>query len=418
MTHATESARHMAYLVSAYPATSHTFILREVLGLRALGWGIDCATINSDTRPLDRITAEERQERERVYGIKAHGPVGFLQAHGWGLLRHPGGYLRALGKALGRASSPKQALQAVAHFTEALMIGRWMQQRGHQHLHVHFGTAAASVASLVRAACPITLSMTLHGPDEFAKVDTEHVADKVAMADWVICISHFARSQAMNHSDPAHWHKMHVVRLGVSPPAFTPPKPPSPASAKPGLRLVCVGRLAPAKAQHLLLDAMAELRHRGRNGVSLTLVGDGPDRESLHAHCASLGLSDRVRFTGALNQTEVQAEYAQSDALVLASFAEGIPVVLMEAMSRGMPCISTRIAGIPELIEHGVSGLLAAPSDMPGLADLIAQLADDLALRQRLGQAGRDKVLADFNLDRNVAALSAVFAQYLSKESP
>ena len=408
-----EAHRHMAYLVSAYPATSHTFILREVLGLRALGWAIDCATINSDTRPLDRITAEERQERERVYGIKAHGLAGFAQAHVWGLLRHPGGYLRGLGVALRRASNGFRVLQAMAHFTEALMIGRWMQQRGHSHLHVHFGTAAASVASLVRRTFPITLSMTLHGPDEFAKVDTEHVADKVAAADLVVCISHFARSQAMNHSDPVHWHKMHVVRLGVFPPGPEQLQPPP----KPGLRLVCVGRLAPAKAQHLLLDAMAELRRRGRDDVRLTLVGDGPDRQSLQAHSATLGLADAVRFTGALNQTEVQAEYSQSDALVLASFAEGIPVVLMEAMSRGMPCISTRIAGIPELIEHGVSGLLAAPSDVQGLVELMVQLADDLDLRQRLGQAGRSKVLADYNLERNVAALSAVFAQFLEESA-
>ncbi|MDZ4161073.1 MAG: glycosyltransferase family 4 protein [Burkholderiales bacterium] len=400
----------LAYLTNVYPATTHTFVLREVLGLRALGWQVDTASINQDPRPLDRLTSEERVERLHTHVVKSTGWRGALAAHAWALWNHPMGYRRGLKAALGRAARVGQWAQNTLHFTGGLMLGRWMQQCGHRHVHVHFATAAASVATLARKTFPITLSMTVHGPDEFANVQLEHLGEKIATADFVVCISHFARGQSMQHSDPAHWHKMDVVRLGVAPAPLPPARPDHHCP----LRLLCVGRLAPAKAQHLLLEALATLRDQGMTNVHLTLVGDGPDAHSLRQRCQALRLDSQVVFTGALNQTEVAAAYAQADAFVLPSFAEGIPVVLMEAMSRGLPCLSTRTAGIPELIEDGVSGLLAAPSDVAGLGERIRQLADSPALRQQLGQQGRERVTRDYHLGHNVARLGQVFAAHLA----
>jgi glycosyltransferase involved in cell wall biosynthesis len=401
----------MAYLTNVYPATTHTFVLREVLGLRALGWQVDTASVNHDPRPLERLTAEEQQERQTTHVVKATGWKGALLAHAWTLWHHPVGYFRGLKATADRVRRSGQAAQNAAHFTGGLMLGRWLQQTNQRHLHVHFATAAASIATLARKTFPITLSMTVHGPDEFANVRLEHFGDKVAIADFVVCISHFARGQSMQFSDPTHWHKLDVVRLGVTPESGAQVS----ATHQGPLRLLCVGRLAPAKAQHLLLHALAKLRERGSDKVQLTLVGDGPDAVSLRELSHELGLAEQVVFTGALNQSEVAAQYAKADAFVLPSFAEGIPVVLMEAMSRGIPCLSTRTAGIPELIEHGVSGLLAAPSDVADLADRIHELAESATLRQQLGQKGRARVERDYDIRRNVAQLGKVFQERLDR---
>lgn len=402
------SPQKLAYLVSQYPATSHTFILREVLGLIEHGFDIHPASINSDTRPINAVTADERAQREQTYYVKQHGLRGAVAGHAWAIIHHPKGYLRGLVASLRRCLiEPGRTPTHLFHFTEALMLGRWMAASGLNRLHVHFATAAASVASLVKASFPIHLSMTVHGPDEFNNVRTEHFAEKIARADQVICISHFARSQSMQHSAPAHWHKFSVVRLGVDPMQFSPAAAPQ---TGPAFSLLCVGRLTPAKGQHLILDALATLRERGLS-ASLTLVGEGPDRASLEQHCLRLGLSDQVRFTGALNQDEVRPLYHSHHAFILPSFAEGIPVVLMEAMASGLPCITTRIAGIPELIEHEHSGLLSFASDVTSLCDNIQRLAQDDALRLSLCENGREKVCADFNLNSNIRKLAGVFQE-------
>jgi len=404
------TATSIAYLVSEYPATSHTFILKEVLGLRQLGFRIATASINADVRPLSAVTTEERKERASTYIIKSHGLRGALIALLWSLWHHPRGFARGFCAASRRSLKyPGTTLRNLAHFTEALMIGRWMQREAIRHLHVHFATAGASVASLAKQIFRISLSMTVHGPDEFANVRNEHFDEKVDVADFVVCISHFARSQTMQHSAPAHWKKLDVSRLGVDPGMFAPvAKDPDPD----GFSLLCVGRLTPAKGQHLLLDAIAALHHTGEK-VLLELAGDGPDRVSLQQHAEALGISTLVKFHGALNHDQVRALYASCDAFVLPSFAEGIPVVLMEAMASGLPCLSTRIAGIPELIEDGESGFLASPSSLDELTDRLRQLINDPVLRSRLASNGRKRVCETYDLERNIVGLAQLFQRRL-----
>jgi glycosyltransferase involved in cell wall biosynthesis len=400
----------IGYFVSEYPATSHTFILREVLGLRQRGFEIATASINADSRPLSAVTSEEREERGTTYVLKSHGLRGALSAQIGSLWRHPRGYARGLRAALRRSlKNPSTTLRNLFHFTAALMIGRWMQRQGIRHLHVHFATAGASVASLAKQVFPMTLSMTVHGPDEFADVRNEHFHEKVDAADFVVCISHFARSQTMQHSAPEHWKKLDVSRLGVNPRVFAP----AAKTPEPGVfSLLCVGRLTPAKGQHLLLDAIAAL-HDGGERVRLHLAGDGPDRASLQRHAHALGIDELVEFHGALNHDQVRDLYARCDTFVLPSFAEGIPVVLMEAMAAGLPCVSTRIAGIPELIVDGESGFLASPSSLDELTGRLRQLIHDPELRRRLAVNGRRRVCEAYDLDRNIGGLAHVFRRRL-----
>ncbi|MDP3518306.1 MAG: glycosyltransferase [Pseudohongiella sp.] len=412
--HVLPAAPSIAYLVSEYPATSHTFILKEVLGLRQLGFRIATASINADNRPLAALTDDERAARDSTYVIKSHGLRGALIAQLWCLRHYPQGYARGLLAALRRSlTNPRTILRNLAHFAEALMIGRWMQREAIQHLHVHFATAGASVASLAKQIFNITLSMTVHGPDEFANVRNEHFHEKVAAADFVVCISHFARSQTMQHSAPEHWKKLDVSRLGVDPGRFAP-MPNSPDSDE--FLVLCVGRLTPAKGQHLLLDAIAALHNTGEK-IRLELAGDGPDRFSLQRHAEALGITTLVKFHGALNHDQVRALYASCDAFVLPSFAEGIPVVLMEAMASGVPCISTRIAGIPELIEDGESGFLASPSSLDELTDRLRQLIHDPVVRNRLATNGRKRVCDAYDLQRNIVGLAQLFQRRLGASS-
>ena len=408
---ASNSIPRLAYLVSEYPATSHTFILREVIGLRARGFDIVTASINADARPIDAITEEERAEREATYVLKRHGVIGALQALAWSVRHHPRGLLRGLKAALGRAAdNPRFSHKHLFHLFEALMVGRWMNRQQARHLHVHFATAGASVASLTRQIFPISLSMMVHGPDEFSRVNHEHFSEKVEVADFVLCISHFARSQTMYHSPPSHWHKIDIARLGIDPGVFKPAE----RDANDRFSVLCVGRLTPAKGQHLLLEAVTRLRANNQQ-MHLHLVGDGPDRASLQQHCGELGLEEQVEFHGALNHDQVRAIYARSDAFALPSFAEGIPVVLMEAMAAGLPCISSRITGIPELISDGETGFTTAASDVDELVERLSQLLADPDLRARLGAAGRQRVCEAYNLEHNIEILAQRFQDRLAR---
>ena len=213
----------------------------------------------------------------------------------------------------------------------------------------------------------------------------------------------------MKLSDVAEWEKFELTPLGVDLAVFTP-RPVRPHSSP--FTILCVGRLVPAKGQHILLAAVERLVKAGRQ-VRLCLVGDGPDRARLEEQVKVQGLEAYVAFAGAVNQDRIRALYAEADVFALASFAEGIPVVLMEAMAMSIPCVTTYITGIPELIRDGIDGLLVSPSDDAALAEAIARLMDDPALRQRLGEAGRCRVQDKYDLNRNTAALAALFRQRL-----
>ena len=394
----------LAYLVSRYPAVSHTFILREIAQLRALGHQIHTASINPPDRAIAAMDATERAEAQATYFVKQHGWRGALAAGLHHLVHQPAGLLR-----LWRATrSLGLGAKGLAYAAEAAMVARWMQDKQLAHLHVHFGNAGATVGLLTKAMLGCHLSYTIHGPDEFDDVPGQRLAQKMAGADAVICISQFARSQLMRISDPAHWAKMSVCRLGVDPTLFTfQPRPPH----KQPTQLLCVGRLTPAKGQVVLVQACSALRDQGLP-FKLTLVGDGPDRPRIEAAIAAHRLQDHIELTGSVGQDRVRAELTAADVFVLPSFAEGIPVVLMEAMASGVPCVSTPVNGIPELIQHQRTGLLAVPGDVASLVDQLASLIRSPALRESMAAPARAQVETAFHLGHNTRALSRLFAAF------
>ncbi len=400
----------LAYLVSQYPMLSMIFIIREVVQLRARGFHIDAASINAADRASEGLTQDEANESAQTYYIKPQGAKGALHAHWKTLTHNASGYLRGLKLIVELGKTDLRDLfYNLMYFTEALMVGVWMQAKGQRHLHAHLGAQAATVAMYVKEVFGFGFSITVHGPDEFYDAPGQYLTRKVESADFICCISNFARSQLMKLSAYEHWHKLEVSRLGVDPEVFKP----RPFEEKPAVfEVICVGRLTPAKGQHILIDAMERLLQAGRN-IRLRIVGDGPDRASLERHVHRLGRERDIIFEGAVNQDRIRDLYSRAHIFSMPSFAEGIPVVLMESMAMEIPCVTTRITGIPELIRDGIDGLLVAPSSVEELAVALERLMDDPDLRQTLGKNGRKRVVEEYDLSKNVERLGDIFQRRL-----
>lgn len=297
----------------------------------------------------------------------------------------------------------RAAMYQIFYFLEAVVLARHLQNRQVMHLHNHFAQASCTVALLAARLADIPFSFTLHGPADFTDPKLWRLDEKIRAAQFVICISHYCRSQAMLASPHAHWPKLQIIHCGVEPNRYDM----SPAQ---GRDLLFVGRLAAAKGVPLLIEAMGSINKRCP-GVQLTLIGDGPDRAGLEDQVRAQGLQDVVRFLGYRSQDEVIEALSHAALFVLPSFAEGVPVVLMEAMASSRAVVATRITGIPELVEDGVSGRLVPPGDGAALADAICAILADPDQAARMGAAGLQKVRADFDATTEAARLAVLFHQ-------
>jgi colanic acid/amylovoran biosynthesis glycosyltransferase len=265
---------------------------------------------------------------------------------------------------------------------------------------------------LASIAWRFPFSLTVHGPDEFYDVEKFYLRQKVESAKFIVCISDFCRSQIMRLVDPVHWGKMHVVRQGVDPDLFRPTRQEREAGKV--LEVLCVGRLIASKGQLILLRACDMLLRRGYS-FRIRLVGTGPDREHLEAFAVQKNIP--VIFEGAKSNYEIRRLLDRADVFALASFAEGVPVALMEAMAMEVPCVSTCVAGIPELIRNGLDGLLVPASSAEAMASALGWLLDDSLLRRRLGAEGRRRAEEDYNLAQNVHSLANMFRDLVTKSA-
>jgi colanic acid/amylovoran biosynthesis glycosyltransferase len=399
----------LAYLVSQYPTINHTFILREIRTLRKLGFEVHVFSIRGADRSPENLNQEEREESAQAHVVFQAGIAGIAVSHLNALARHPAGYISGLLYAF-RLAGPDlhRAFLNLMYFGEAVVAGDWIRRLALRHVHSHFASTPALLAARV---FPITFSATIHGPEEFNDVVGFYIAEKAARASFLRAISNYGCSQLMRASDPRHWSKLEVVPLGVNPGVFLPrPHRHSPAR----FEALCVGRLAAAKGHHILIAAMHRLVRERHRAIRLRLVGDGPDRPGLERRIGELGLQDHVQLEGSCNQDRVRQIYRETDLFVLASFAEGVPVVLMEAMAMEIPCVATWIAGVPELIRDGIDGCLVPPGDAEQVAGVIARLMDQPDLRQRLGRAGRARVMEKYDLERNTAQLADILRRRVS----
>ncbi len=399
-----EQMAPITYLLSEYPAVSHTFFLNEVLSLRLLGLEIETASINSSREPADGFSDREKEEAARTFYIKAAKRSAILMMLIRTLLFEPGVILRGVRATLKLAPWNFAATgYGFFYLLEALILGNAMRERRSGHLHVHFTGPVATVAMLASIAWKFPYSFMAHGPEEFYNIDAFYLRDKIKSAKFAFCISDFCRSQLLRVISSDSWHKIHVCRLGVDDAVFFPGTPPAEQ-----MRLVSVGRLHPSKGHLILLEAILALKRQGVV-VSLDIVGGGPGRAELEEFIEANSLGGQVNLLGALSHAGTKRVLERAHIFVLASFAEGVPVALMEAMAMEIACVSTYVAGISELICNGKDGLLVAPSSVEELTKALLELIANPQLRMELARSGRATVLKRYNLRTNTLHLAQTF---------
>lgn len=399
----------VAYLTGEYPRATDTWIQREVAALRHQGTEVDTFAVR---RPGDEHMVGPEQEAERDTTTYLHPrlrTLALVTAHLGLAVRSPRRYASALALAWStrRPGVAGTAYQAM-YFLEAGLLAAALRRRGIRHLHNHFGDSSATVAMVAAELGGFTFSFTLHGPGIFFEPYTWRLDAKLARAAFCACISYFCRSQAAIFAHPQDLDRLHIVHCGVEPDRLGVVD-----HGGPGSRLLFVARLAEVKGLPVLLEAVAELL-ADHPDLHLTVIGDGPDRARFEKVAADLGLGSAVTFAGYQSQAEVARHLAATDVFVLPSYAEGVPVTLMEAMGSGVPVVATQVGGVGELVEDGVNGYIVRPGDGPALADRIGRLLGDGASRQRFGAAGRAKVEAEFANQGQAAHLRSLLERALT----
>ena len=395
----------VAYFVNQYPKVSHTFIRREIAALERQGVVIDRLALRGWHAEVK--DPQDVAERERTQYV-LRGSLLQLAAEGlWRLLTRPARAWRALRLAWRMARRAERSLPwHLVYLLEACRVATWLERSGAQHVHAHFGTNSTEVVMLAHALGGPGYSFTAHGPEEFDKPEFLGLARKIEHASFAVAISSFGRSQLCRWVPAAQWPKIRVVHCGLEPDFFAAPADIRPAAVP---RLVCVGRLCEQKGQLLLVAATAILARRGV-AIELVLAGDGEMRADIEAAIAAANLQAHVRITGWIGSEQVRAELLAARALVLPSFAEGLPVVIMEAMAIGRPVISTYVAGIPELVRDGVDGWLVPAGDVDALADAMqACLAAPSDRLEAMGRSAHERVQARHAIDVEAGRLRAMF---------
>lgn len=389
----------VAVFTNCYPKTSHTFIRNEIAALQRQGFDVLRITIRRSDEGL--VDPADRREASRTLSLLGPAMAGATFAR---IAKAPRRFFRTLWSTIADSQRSTGLFRGLAYFVEACRLVEMMEAAGVGHVHVHFGTNPATIARLASKIGVVTFSVTVHGPDEFDAPRALMLPEKIVDARFVAAISDYGRSQLMRWSDPAHWSRIKVVRCGVAPAFHT-------ASAEDDswLRsstLVCVARLSAQKGIPLLLEAAERLART--ETFTLRIVGDGELRTSLDKEIAARGLQDHVRLLGWRDADGVRRELLQARALVLPSFAEGLPVVLMEAMALGRPVVATAIAGIPELVDADTGWLVSAGS-VSALSDAMrTALHAAPETLQAMATVGRERVRRHHDVDTNVAALATL----------
>lgn len=388
----------IAYLVNTYPRPSHTFIRREIQALERQGFEIHRFAMRSDRRNLkdpddkaeDRLTEHvlERGRLSLLLGGLRHG------------LRHPIRMAKAVATTWRMGGRARLRLKHLIYLFEAAYVARRCAQLNIRHLHAHFGTNSATVACLAHILGGPRWSYTVHGPEEFDAPRALSLGEKSTHAAFTVAVSSFGRSQLCRWTAASVWSRLRVIHCGIEPSHFADP---APLPTK--LRLVAIGRFSEQKGFPLLIEAIA-IAARLHPGLHVTLVGDGELRGELEAMIDLHTLRRHVTLTGWLAEDAVRAALNEAQALILPSFAEGLPMVVMEAMANARPVIATSIAGLPELVTPG-TGWLVPAGDVQALADAIDTMADtpfeDLA---QMGRAARARVLVRHDVDNEAAKLA------------
>ena len=397
--------KRIAYLLHRFPAITDTFIKREIRGLQVAGTNVLVISVwkpkDSETTPdiLAEWAADTRFLLPRsilsilwiVLTMAAYSPRRFCSAL----------YLAI--------STARPGLRGFAYqlfyFAEAVLAAAELQKYTADHVHNHIGDQSGTVTMLAASLAGIGYSITFHGWPVFFDAKYSRIKEKVLGARFTRSISYFCRSQLMMFSecdDPAPFKVVHCG-LDLAKYAYRPPR----EQVK---HLFCAARLSPEKGMAFAIKALRILHDKGHN-LELRVAGDGPSKKHLEALAKELGVSDQVKFLGFLTERKIIDELQNADLFVLPSFVEGLPVSAMEAMAVGVPVIATNIAGTSELVEDGQTGVLVRPSDPQALVDAVIRLIGDYKFRLRGAELARQKVIDEFDIDKETAKLNRYLIQ-------
>jgi glycosyltransferase involved in cell wall biosynthesis len=394
----------IAYLTNQYPHVRHTFIRREIVALEAQAVEVVRFSIRDSGR--DTVDPDDRSEFEKTRVLLNAGKLPLLGAVLSQALRRPLRFTRALALAIrfGRRSD-RGVLRHLAYLAEACLLRRWLAAAGIAHLHVHFATNPAAIALMCHILGGPSYSITVHGPEEWDRPEALSLKDKYEGATFVVAVSDFGRCQVYRWTTLSFWPNVHVVRCGVDDAFLTREPDPVPDTCK----LVLVAGLVEQKGHLLLIQALKKVREAGAE-FQMIFVGDGPLRPILEAEVKRLNLMDRVEFAGWRSNAEVREYLRTSRGLVMPSFAENLPVAMMEALAMGRPVIGTYIAGVPELVESGVNGWLVPAGNIDAIASsILALLRTDVETLTQMGVIGAQRVRAGHDAAKEAARLKVLF---------
>lgn len=395
----------IAYVINRYPAVSHSFIRREIAALEAVGIEVFRFSI----RPTDTLQLPDQRDRDelsKTVCLLKGNRFSLVTSALLSMFRHPFRSLRALRIAYVHCDwRPTDIVRRAAYFAEASFIASRLRLERIDHMHAHFGTNPATVVRIASILTGVPYSFTVHGPDEFDAPGPLDLAGKVRDAAFCVAISSFGKSQIMRWSAFRDWPKINVVRCGVDENFIEQPDICEPTATP---TLCAVARLSAQKGIPLLLDAAAEMKRRGRH-FHLILVGDGEMRPEVEEIISSHQLTDIVKLAGWADTSAVIEHLRSARAMVLPSFAEGLPVVIMEALALNRPVIVTAIAGTPELVDADCGWLVTAGS----VSDLVSAMEQALDANPeqltKMGRTGRDRVLRLHNSRSNGEHLATIF---------
>jgi len=393
----------VAYVISQFPAISHTFIRREIEALRKRDVSVTVTSIKRSGAPF-----------KDVFQVQALN----LLAVSWAILRevfwHPIGFLRAWMLALAhRPSGLNGLIWAHFHLLEACVVANHLRGQKIQHIHCHFANSGATITLLAAALMKVTWSLTLHGISETDPPAGQLLGEKIGSARFVACASWFMRAQAMRMVSPDCWAKLTVVRCGIDLDAL----PSSPPLDGDTIQFLAVGRISAEKAFTGLVETFGKLAKQFPN-IALTIVGDGPDRKELESAIAQCARPSAIELTGALPESETLERIAGCHALILPSLMEGLPVVIIEALAQSKPVIASQVAGIPELVVHGRTGLLFTVGNWELLRTAIETLllAEDKG--RTMGENGREAIEREYTVAATSEKMYSLFDQAINGASP
>ncbi|NDJ57584.1 glycosyltransferase family 4 protein [Enterobacteriaceae bacterium 4M9] len=399
--------RYVGYVVKRYPRFSETFIVNEILAHERAGLKIDIFALGNveethfqDTIALVRAPVNRLSDKQRSAETF------------WGLLD------RAWRELPGLASCLEKGRHRNVHeFAQALQLALTVRERGIEHLHAHFGTRATTVARLAAQLSGITYSFTAHAKDIYYPYEeSTELESKLRDAFQTVTVSDYnLRWLRERYGDNA----ASTTRLynGIDLQKFTFTAPVATRETD----ILAVGRLVEKKGFCYLIDAIRLLRDSGQV-LRCTIIGDGPLRPALEAQIQAAQLEDSITLAGFLPQQEIIAAMRRATLIAAPCVIseegdrDGLPTVLLEAMALGTPVISTDVAGIPELVIDGETGRCVAPQNAQALADAIAGLASNPALRTQFSQTARALIEREFDIDRNAARLRDIFCTAISRK--